>query len=369
MRSLPIGWNNLIAKLGFKRFAEKRVRRARVQSKLCFEALEDRRVLAALADIVFLMDESGSNNNGPVYTWLKNTVFAPTSGQTNPIAAELSSIGISDVRYGLVGFGSSERFNDGLAHSYIVHAAGPDPLFGTASQMDAALEEVRFGGDGEDGWDAFEHVIAEYNFREGAVPVVVLLQNVEGRNRENTSLTRDGIFAALASKNIVLNTMTYGDTLGSTGIAELFDLSPYGGNSNVRILGVEADRADGVVDGQHNYIGLNTATGATVTTVGATSSQAMQVSFNGSNTGVTGMVASGKSVVLSTSGGGELGPSALGYRADGTTMSAIDMTSGTIRSNLSSAEGDATTGPWETYPIGGMSFALNDTRSSFKTSS
>jgi hypothetical protein len=153
------------------------------------------------------------------------------------------------------------------------------------------------------------------------VPVVILLQNQEGRNRENHTLLREGILAALDSKNVLFNSMTYG---GDSGVPELFDLSLYQGNSNVRILGVDADQADGTSDGRHNYVGLNTSTGVIVTTAGATTSQSIQVSYNGSNTGATGMVASGKSILFSRSGNAEIGPSAFGYRANSVPFGGID---------------------------------------------
>lgn len=311
---------------------------SRFESSLRFEPLEDRRMLSASADIVFVLDKSGSVSINPdVYEWLKDEVFDSSTG----IVQSLAAGGINDVRYGLIGYGASEVSSDGFAHSHIINASADDPLFGTAAQVDAVLESLRpnngFGGDGEDGWDAFEHVVSEYRFRPGSVPVVVLLQNLEGRNRENTSLTRDGILAALNSKNVVVNTMTYG---GDSGNGELFDLSLYGGNSDVRILGVEADQNDPTgIDGHHNYVGLNTATGASVTAVGATTSQALQVSYNGSNTGATGMVASGKSVQFAIGGSGGLGPSAFGYRATSVNYatSKVDMTGGTVHGNLANS--------------------------------
>jgi hypothetical protein len=310
---------------------------------LSLEYLEDRRMLSAAADIVFLLDKSGSVAADPdVLVWLKDEIFSSTTG----VAKQLVDPGKrdSDVRYGLIGFGDSNSPSGGFAHSYIVNSSAADPFFGTAAQLDVVLENLAssnpstFGVHGEDGWDAFEHVVSEYRFRPGAVPVVVLLQNVEGRNYFNTTLTRDGVLAALKSKNVVVNTMTYG---GDSGNGELFDLSPYGGNSDVRILGVEADQNDPQgIDGRHNYAGLNTITGVEVATVGATTSQAMQVSYNGSNTGATGMVASGKSVQFAIGGSGGLGPSAFGYRATSVDFntSIVDTTTGfTVHSNLANS--------------------------------
>lgn len=41
----------------------------------------------------------------------------------------------------------------------------------------------------EDGWCPLEHAIAEYEFRDGAVPVLVLVQNEEGRIPLKEALT------------------------------------------------------------------------------------------------------------------------------------------------------------------------------------
>lgn len=279
------------------------------------EVLEDRRVPASMADIVFVMDESGSGTGSNMLQWVKDSVFAPSANAANPISDTLVAQGfdLSSVRYGLVGYAGSG--NQGkFGHSYVINVANPDPLFGDVAQMDAALENFVFGNDGEDGWDAFEHVIAEYKFRPGAVPVVIMLQNAEGRNDENQTLTKEGILSTLESKNILVNTLVFGSDASGSPKA-LFDLAPYGGNSNVRIFGVEADEADSQSDGQHNYYGINTVTNAPTTTAGPTTSQAMQISYNGSNTGPSGMVETGKSVLFTKSIVEGLGPSAGGYRA------------------------------------------------------
>jgi hypothetical protein len=310
----------------------------RLGKQFRFESLEDRRMLAAMADIVLLMDLTQSNTqNVNMWEWVRDEVFAPTTGLDNPIAIALRDQGITDVRYGMAGFGSGVSSNE-FAHSYVIDSNATDPLFGDAADLDVALDKLgptfAFGGI-EDGWDGIEHVVSEYRFRPGAVPVVVLVQNEEGRNRYNTTLLREGILAALESKNVLVNVLTYGD--GFNGRPELFDLAEYGGSADVRILGVEADQNDPQIDGRHTYVGLNTTTGALVDTAGATTSQAVQVSYNGSNTGATGMVASGKSVLFSTSGTGGLGPSAAGYHATSVPYheSLVDMTGSTVHSSFS----------------------------------
>lgn len=281
------------------------------QKKLRVERLEDRRVLAASADIVFIFDESESGATSAAKTWLDDEVFASTPGGSFAISDVLLEQGFTDVKYGLIGYGSVG--NNERAHSYVLNS-GADPLFGTAAEMDAALDILKSDGDKEDGWEGFEHLISEYKFRNGAVPVAILLQNTEGRLDVNNTLTRDGVFAALASKNILVNSLVYGSLLTEPDPAPLFDLTRYGADPTVRIFGVEADMADFVPDGQHNYVGIDTTdpelegNHPTVTTAGATESDAVQVSHNGSNTGVLGMVGTGKSILFSKTASSGLGP-------------------------------------------------------------
>ena len=279
----------------------------RYHRNLRIEQLEDRHMLATMADIVFLYDESGSGQNEPTEQWLIDTVstlethFDPL-GTGNDI----------DARYGLVGFGDP----DGFASSQVVNTSVPTDLFGDTTQLIAAIPSLDQQGKFEDGWDAIEHTIAEYDCREGAVPVLVLIQNQEGRNWVNTTLTHPRLLASLKSKNILLNTMTVG-TGGST-LAAVFELTTYevqsGDFSNLRVLGVEADQADDIADGLHDIHAFNTS-GTLVANPPASESDALQISHKGSNTGATGMVGTGKSVLISQQLTGGLGASAAGYRA------------------------------------------------------
>lgn len=303
--------------------------------RLRLEHLETRRVLAPLVDVVFLVDESTSTlapgtNKSLSHVWLEGLVdrLDDTS-----FASSLASKGITDVRYGLVGFSDtleeppgSGIFRERFAHSQVVNDQNFNPsnpstfagaLFGTASQMvgsDKAIERLdEDGRDSEDGWDAIEHALAEYNFRNGAVPVFVLVQNEEGRVPLNDTLTRDGIFAALGSKNIILNSLVVGENQPNDPAGDppdaLFNLAPYGLSPDLRILGVEADVAasDFLPDGQHSFysIDMNPVNG--VSTPVATTSHALQVSYNGSNTGATGLVANGKSVLIGRNLAGGIG--------------------------------------------------------------
>jgi hypothetical protein len=288
------------------------------------------------ANIVFLADESASGLVGdpPValmQTWLREMI--------DDLDASLTANGVN-ARYGLVGFGELGRF----AHSQLVD---PDTsksnnarLFGTAANLETAFNNLEVTGSNEDGWDAIDHAIAEYDFDDGSVPVFVLVQNDEGRFNLNATLTHDGVLAALRSKNVILNTFAVGQSTGTdpSGApnewAPLFDLSPYGLHPDLRILGVETDSADASPDGQHDYHSVDdgTTTGTQLET--STTAQALQLSFNGSNTGATGMVGSGKSVLIGQNISGGIGDlnitsGEFNYRAKSVPFAMVDMSTGT----------------------------------------
>ena len=245
---------------------------------LTLESLEDRRMLSTMGDVVFLVDNSESDVH-VTKDWLKAAVTGDMNGNglKDPgelnLSERLAAQGVDDVRYGLVAFGEiyevdgSKRF----AHSEVVDTDTTKSVFdrlfsaGVTAQdhiddLESTIDhliEVERGGD-EDGWDAMDHAMAEYDFRPGAVPIFALVQNEEGRIRENQNgmLTHDGILAALNSKNVILDTLT----VGASGSAGLFDLSPFGLSSDIRVLGVDADAADGMHDGVHNYHWTDTNT-------------------------------------------------------------------------------------------------------------
>jgi hypothetical protein len=146
---------------------------------LNLELLEDRRVLTTMADVVFLADESGSSGD-TIKNWL--------SANIDQFDATLRSSDI-DVRYGLVGYGQIPRF----AHSHLVDTNTSKTSFERLWSEGDNLADIKaaiptldtFGANGEDGWDAIDHAIAEYDFRPGAVPVFVLVQFGEGRETDN----------------------------------------------------------------------------------------------------------------------------------------------------------------------------------------
>lgn len=323
-----------------------------------FEKCEERCMLTTMADVVFLVDESGTEQDTASQDWIATVL--------GELDASMTANSIS-VRYGVVGFGEVDDngtpadFDDDIdryAHSQLIGGS----LYSTshtavATVLASSLQE--FGpGRTEDGWDSVEQAVAEYDIREGAVPVFILVQGDQGRTYLNDTLTHDGIRRALESKNAILNSVVAGtllydgvppsgfvsEPLGldqqgnplnpSPGLswAPIFDLTAYettsGDFTDIYVLGVESDAADGVHDRQHDFVSFNTVTHTTPATLPTTTSDALQVSFNGSGTGETGLVGSGKSVVISEALAGGIGgvPSdANDYRAKHAPFDVVDM--------------------------------------------
>lgn len=268
--------------------------------------------MLAKADIVFAVDESVSESMASIQTWLGDSVVP-----------QLQALGIDDVKYGLVGF---VWHRDEFAHSYLINSSGTsiqEKLFGSRADLETAISNEFLMHENaalEDGWDAIDHALAEYDFRTGAVPILVLVQNQEGRNVLNRPLTREGLLATLDSKNVILNVMTVGSSDGSITPPPVFDLSKYGQHTDIRVLGVEADlsESDTMRDGRHACRWVDTEPGTGASTTTSTTSQALQASFDGSNTGAVGMVGAGKSILFSKTASSGLGPvprDATDYRA------------------------------------------------------
>jgi len=314
-------------------------------------------MLAVMTDIVFLVDESASDINSGTQDWLASVV--------DDLATELFNAD-TDARYGLVGFGQGvSEFSHRFAHTQLLGSTESKDYFTsdisylqTAISSDLAQEGFAIS---EDGWDSLEHTIAEYSFREGAVPIFVLVQGDQGRTLLNDALTHEGILAALQSKNVILNSIVAGPLLFDGEIptqqvfeplnigandepldpqpeidwAPIFDLGTYGLSSDLYVLGVEADAADRLADGQHHYHAFDTVTNSVPSTLPTTESDAVQVSHNGSNTGASGMVGSGKSILIGqniTGGIGGLPSEANDYGAKSVPFAMVDMTGATTQS-------------------------------------
>jgi hypothetical protein len=269
-------------------------------------------MLAQLADIVFLVDESGSD--APEFSWIADVVNR-LNGLDDYLANPLRNI---DARYGLVGFG--DDFAE-VGHS---HLLGGNKLFGTAAELASVVTSLTNNGSAEAAWDAMEHTIAEYEFRPGAAVIFVVFRrddlnanalNFDVRDKSGPELTRAGTLAALKSYNVTLNSV----------VETTFDPRMY--TSGGIVLGVEADRLDWVEDGRHIAHVVNGIANR------PTEPDILVVSENGTNS--TTYVDSLKSIRISTNDNSQIadiaGPNLGGYRAEAATYSFEDIsTTGTL---------------------------------------
>ena len=130
------------------------------------------------ADIVFMVDESSSMEFA--HDWLASII--------DEFDAGLVQQGFTDVHYGLVGFGKSDPW----PYSFIIDVAlpGNESLFGDADQLVVAMGSLSANsGRYEDGYEAIDFVLTDYEFRTDAVVALVL---VTDEDRDALALNGDG---------------------------------------------------------------------------------------------------------------------------------------------------------------------------------
>ena len=146
---------------------------------------------ATMADILFVVDESGSMAGE--HGWIGTMV--------SQLESELVAAGVSSNQYALVGFGSVN--SGGHATAGHGHAVGGGS-FGTAAQLATATSGLVVNGGIEDGWQAISYALSNYTFRSGAAVNVILVTDEE---RDNTAsgITYNSTLAALQGKAALLN--------------------------------------------------------------------------------------------------------------------------------------------------------------------
>ena len=133
------------------------------------------------ADIIFIVDESGSMAGEQA--WLGNIIQSMDSS--------LSAAGLTNNRFGLVGFTSSGR----------VLRSGADALM-TAASFRTATGLLSTGqGGAEDGYLGIDFALRSFQFRPGTVRCVVLVTDEE-RTTVSSSLTFASTRQLLLSQNI-----------------------------------------------------------------------------------------------------------------------------------------------------------------------
>jgi hypothetical protein len=144
---------------------------------------------ATTADIIFIVDESGSMSGE--HAWL--------SGMVTTLDSALGTAGVIGNRYGLVGYGSAASHGAIPGHKHLV--GGGD--FGTAAQLSSAAGGLVTSGGTEDGYAAMSFALGNYTFRNDASIQFILVTD-EDRD-VTTATTKAQMLAALQAKGVILN--------------------------------------------------------------------------------------------------------------------------------------------------------------------
>jgi hypothetical protein len=165
---------------------------------------------ATTADVVVLMDESGSMSGEQ--TWMAGTIPLLDAG--------LVSHGLTGNRYGLIGFGASAAPPPSDVRSFTVGGG----QFGTAAQFATASGGLVASGSFEDGYAAI-NTADSYTYRAGAARNYIL---VTDEDRDVTAgmpaLTKANMLASLTGSHSLLNavvnaTFKCGDGTAALGVS------------------------------------------------------------------------------------------------------------------------------------------------------
>lgn len=159
--------------------------------------------LAESADVVFIVDESGSM--GGEHAWLSSMVTNLETG--------LVSAGWTGNRYALVGFGGSSPHYSPHGHA----VGGSD--WGTAAQFSTATTTLVTNGGIEDGWAAMAYALSNYTFTGNAVNFVLVTD--EDRDNTDSTLSYTNVLASLTKQGVILNAVVNAGLNASDGATAL----------------------------------------------------------------------------------------------------------------------------------------------------
>lgn len=161
---------------------------------------------ATTADVVFVVDESGSMSGE--HTWLANMVTS--------LDTQLGTAGVTGNRFALVGFGNG--LGGGQNNGRQINVGGG--AWGTAAQLATATGSLVTSGSLEDGWAGINFGLTNYTFRPGAAVNFILVTD-EDRDNGNAALTYAGVLASLQGNGALLNAVVNGTFLTSTSATAL----------------------------------------------------------------------------------------------------------------------------------------------------
>ncbi|SLN26331.1 Autotransporter beta-domain protein [Pseudoruegeria aquimaris] len=156
--------------------------------------------LSQSADVIFLVDESGSM--GGEHAFLPGFVTA--------LDTQLASAGVVDRNYGLAGFGGGGPGNLGRT----LPVGGGD--LGSAADFGTAAGSLVLTGGFEDGYSAIDYVLNNYTLTPGATTTFVLVSD-EDRDNGNAALTFGSISADLNAAGVTLISIVDANIIDTNG--------------------------------------------------------------------------------------------------------------------------------------------------------
>lgn len=192
-----------------------------------------RAAVNTMADIVFVVDESGSMAGE--HNWLGSMAAG--------FNTQLSTAGVTDARFSLIGYGGGGGGNNGRV------VAGANSV--TAALFATATGSLVTSGSQEDGYAGINYALSNVTMRGGAALNVIL---VTDEDRDNaTANTYASILAALTGNGALLNVVV-NNGFSSSGTA----------------LGVDSSLAAYKADGLGGFTATADGTGLIGSGVGAT---------------------------------------------------------------------------------------------------
>lgn len=149
-----------------------------------------------VTDIVTVVDESGSMSNE--HSWLGGMI-----SQLDNELLKAAGTDIFDPRYGLVGYGDVYGPNGQMGH---VQYMENGELWGSASEFDKASEDLVTSGGTEDGYEALEFTIDNYDFRSSATKNIMLITD-EDRDTNYTTAEFQDVLDKLNAHDLTLNVL------------------------------------------------------------------------------------------------------------------------------------------------------------------
>lgn len=199
-------------------------------------------VMAAdTADVIFVVDESGSMAGE--HAWIANMV--------TDLDTSLSTAGVTNNRYGIVGFGASNP------------APTTVQTWGTAGQASAATGNLVTNGGTEDGWAGISYALNNYSFRSNAGVQIVLITD-EDRDNYYGSLSYNSVLAELHAKNAMLNVVVNANFSSDNGAA----LGMFAAGTDLDDTTADVDENAILVDGSGGY--TLSSNGAVISAYGTT---------------------------------------------------------------------------------------------------